>query len=88
MYPPTAQQVAELTRNGPRPRQEVHEIFRDLLVKRGLLHVSELSHAWVKEPRDIVKAGQIVKVKVLEVDTERGRVNLSMKAARLSGLRE
>ncbi len=55
--------------------------FVDIGIKRdGLVHVSELSHSWIKEPREVVQAGQIVKVKDREVDTERGRVNLAMKA--------
>ncbi len=55
--------------------------FVDLGVKRdGLVHLSELSHEWVDDPRDVVRVGQVVKVKVLEVDRERGRVGLSMKA--------
>ena len=54
--------------------------FVDLGVKRdGLVHLSELSDEWVDDPRQVVKAGQIVKVRVLEVDHDRGRVSLSMK---------
>lgn len=54
--------------------------FVDLGVKRdGLVHVSELSHQWVDDPREVVRVGQIVKVRVLDVDRERGRVGLSIK---------
>ncbi len=54
--------------------------FVDLGVKRdGLVHVSELSHDWVDDPRKVVQVGQIVKVKVLEVDRERERIGLSIK---------
>ncbi|MEO7068533.1 MAG: Tex family protein [Rhodanobacter sp.] len=45
----------------------------------GLVHVSALSHTFVKDPRDAVKAGDIVKVKVLEVDLPRQRIGLSMR---------
>ena len=45
----------------------------------GLVHVSELSERFVKDPREVVKAGQIVKVRVLEVDLARKRVGLSLK---------
>jgi uncharacterized protein len=45
----------------------------------GLVHVSALSHSFVKDPRDAVKAGDIVKVKVMEVDTARQRIALSMR---------
>ncbi|MCE5233722.1 MAG: Tex family protein [Mizugakiibacter sp.] len=45
----------------------------------GLVHVSALSHTFVKDPRDAVKAGDIVKVKVLEIDLARQRIALSMR---------
>jgi uncharacterized protein len=45
----------------------------------GLVHVSALSHTFVKDPRDAVKAGDIVKVKVMEVDIPRKRIALSMR---------
>jgi protein Tex len=55
--------------------------FVDIGVKRdGLVHLSELSHQWIDDPRQAVTVGQIVKVKVMEVDRERGRVGLSIKA--------
>jgi len=45
----------------------------------GLVHVSALSHTFVKDPREAVKAGDIVKVKVMEVDLARQRIALSMR---------
>jgi len=45
----------------------------------GLVHISALSHTFVKDPRDVVKAGDIVKVKVMEVDLARKRIALSMR---------
>ncbi|MEO8810804.1 MAG: Tex family protein [Rhodanobacter sp.] len=45
----------------------------------GLVHVSALSHGFVKDPRDAVKAGDIIKVKVMEVDLPRQRIGLSMR---------
>ncbi len=45
----------------------------------GLVHVSMLAHRFVKDPREVVKAGDIVKVKVLEVDLQRRRIALTMK---------
>ncbi len=45
----------------------------------GLVHVSALSNAFVKDPREVVKPGMIVKVKVLEIDKARKRVALSMR---------
>ena len=45
----------------------------------GLVHISALSHAFVKDPRTVVKAGDIVKVKVMEVDIARKRIALTMR---------
>ncbi|UCV10313.1 RNA-binding transcriptional accessory protein [Dechloromonas denitrificans] len=45
----------------------------------GLVHVSALSNTFVKDPHEIVKAGQVVKVKVLEVDLQRQRIALTMR---------
>ncbi|MGE4072420.1 MAG: Tex family protein [Lysobacterales bacterium] len=45
----------------------------------GLVHVSELSDRYIKDPREVVKTGQIVKVRVLEVDAPRKRIGLSLK---------
>lgn len=46
----------------------------------GLVHISELSNRFIKDPSEAVKAGQIVKVKVLNVDTKAKRIALSIKA--------
>ncbi|MBN9460339.1 MAG: RNA-binding transcriptional accessory protein [Burkholderiales bacterium] len=46
----------------------------------GLVHVSELADRFVKDPREVVKAGQVVSVTVLEVDVARKRIALSMKS--------
>ncbi len=45
----------------------------------GLVHISALSNRFVKDPREVVKAGDIVKVKVMEVDLPRKRIALSMR---------
>src|SRR5690606_16539136 len=45
----------------------------------GLVHISALSNKYVKDPREVVKAGDIVKAKVLEVDVERKRIALSLR---------
>ena len=47
----------------------------------GLVHVSQLSDSFVNDPRDVVKTGDVVKVCVTEIDLERKRIGLSMKAA-------
>ena len=45
----------------------------------GLVHISALTDKFVSDPRDVVKAGDIVKVKVMEVDVKRKRIGLSMR---------
>ena len=45
----------------------------------GLIHVSALANRYVADPRDVVKAGDVVKVKVVEVDVARKRIALSMR---------
>lgn len=45
----------------------------------GLVHISELADRFVKNPMEVVKVGDIVKVKVLSVDVDRNRISLSMK---------
>ncbi len=45
----------------------------------GLVHVSQLADRFVKDPRDVVKAGDVVKVRVVEVDAKRKRIALSMR---------
>ena len=47
----------------------------------GLVHVSQLADRFVKDPRDVVKAGQIVSVTVIEVDIPRKRIALTMRKA-------
>jgi uncharacterized protein len=45
----------------------------------GLVHISALSNRFVRDPREIVKTGDLVKVKVVEVDVKRGRIGLTMR---------
>ena len=45
----------------------------------GLVHISELSNRYIKDPREAVKVGQIVKVKVLSADAKTKRIALSIK---------
>ncbi|MGW4336244.1 Tex family protein [Rhodococcus koreensis] len=45
----------------------------------GLVHVSAMSHNFVKDPRDVVKSGDVVTVKVLEVDEARQRIGLTLR---------
>jgi uncharacterized protein len=45
----------------------------------GLVHISALSETFISDPREVVKAGDTVKVKVMEVDVQRKRIGLSMR---------
>ena len=54
--------------------------FVDIGVKHdGLVHISEMSEQYVKNPYDVVSVGDIVKVKVIGIDRDRQKVKLSMK---------
>lgn len=55
--------------------------FIDIGVKQdGLVHISHISDKFIRHPKEVIKIGDIVKVKVLEVDNKRGRISLSMKS--------
>ena len=45
----------------------------------GLVHKSQMANRFVKHPLDIVKVGDVIKVKILEVDIKRNRISLTMK---------
>ncbi|MFP5418088.1 MAG: Tex family protein [Gammaproteobacteria bacterium] len=51
----------------------------------GLVHISALAHTFVKDPHRVVKTGQVVKVKVLEVDPKRKRIALTMRLGDATG---
>jgi len=54
--------------------------FVDIGLKRdGLIHVSQMGERFVKDPHKVLSVGDIISVKVLEVDLERDRVKLSLK---------
>ncbi|WP_427338153.1 Tex family protein [Caloranaerobacter sp. DY30410] len=54
--------------------------FVDIGVKQdGLVHISQLSNKFIKHPMEVVSVGDIVKVKVIEVDVKKGRIALSMR---------
>src|SRR5207237_7443355 len=56
--------------------------FVDVVVHQdGLVHVSELAHRFVKDPAEVVKAGERVRVRVIKIDAERRRIGLSIKQA-------
>ncbi|MCK9444130.1 MAG: RNA-binding transcriptional accessory protein [Tissierellaceae bacterium] len=54
--------------------------FVDIGVKEdGLVHISQLSNKYIKHPKEVVKVGDVVKVKIMDVDINRSRISLSMK---------
>ena len=54
--------------------------FVDIGVKQdGLVHISQLADRYVKNPFEVVSVGDVVTVKVIKVDLDRGRIGLSMK---------
>jgi uncharacterized protein len=54
--------------------------FVDIGVKQdGLVHVSEMADKYVRDPLDVVSVGDVIQVRVLNVDVDRGRIGLSMK---------
>ncbi len=55
-------------------------VFVDIGVKQdGLVHISQLSNNYIKHPKEVVKVGDVIKVRVLEVDIKRRRIALSTK---------
>lgn len=54
--------------------------FVDIGVKEdGLIHISQLSNRYIKHPKEVVVVGDIVEVKIIDIDKNRGRISLSMK---------
>jgi len=54
--------------------------FVDIGVKQdGLVHVSQMADRYVKNPLEVVSVGDVVEVRVISLDLERGRIGLSMK---------
>ena len=54
--------------------------FVDIGVKQdGLVHVSQMADRYVKNPFEVVSVGDVVKVEVMSIDLDRGRIGLSMK---------
>ena len=54
--------------------------FVDIGVKQdGLVHVSQMADRYVKNPFEVVSVGDVVRVEVISIDLDRGRIGLSMK---------
>ena len=57
-------------------------VFVDIGVHQdGLVHISQISNGYIKHPSDVLKVGEVVKVKVLGVDTVKKKISLTMKTA-------
>jgi transcriptional accessory protein Tex/SPT6 len=85
MIPPLAVDWGELktdqTYEGTVTRLETYGAFVSIGAEReGLVHISELSHNYVKHPSEVVKEGDTVQVKVLGFNRRKRRIDLSMKA--------
>ncbi len=73
----TAQTVVK----GKVARLEAYGAFIDIGAERpGLVHISEMSHGYVKTPQDVLKEGDEVEVMILDVDRKKKQIRLSMKA--------
>ena len=71
----------EMTVKGKIERLETYGAFVDIGAERpGLVHVSEIAHGYVKDPSQVVKAGDEVDVMILEVNRRKKQIRLSMKA--------
>jgi uncharacterized protein len=54
--------------------------FVDIGVKQdGLVHISQMADRYVKNPLEVVSVGDVVEVRVINIDPERGRIGLSMR---------
>jgi predicted RNA-binding protein with RPS1 domain len=85
MVEPLALEWREITKGmvlkGKVTRLERFGAFVEIGTERpGLVHVSEMTHGFIKSPRDIMKEGDEVDVQVLEVDRRKKQIKLSMKA--------
>ena len=71
----------EMVVSGKVTKLEKFGAFVDIGAERpGLVHVSEMAHDYVKSPEDLVKVGDEIQVKVIEVDRRKKQIKLSMKA--------
>ena len=77
----TIKPAIEMVVKGKVVRLEAYGAFVDIGAERpGMVHVSELAHGYVKTPNEIVKEGDEVEAKVLDVNRKKKQIKLSMKA--------
>jgi predicted RNA-binding protein with RPS1 domain len=71
----------EMVVKGQVVRLETYGAFVEIGAERpGMIHVSELTHGYVKSPNEVVKVGEEVEAKVLEVNRKKKQIKLSIKA--------
>lgn len=71
----------EMVLKGKVTRLEKFGVFVDIGAERpGLVHISEMTHGYLKDPSEVVKEGDEIDVKVLNVDRQKRQIKLSMKA--------
>jgi small subunit ribosomal protein S1 len=85
MIPPLALEWREIETDmilkGKVTRLEKFGVFVDVGAERpGLVHISEMTHNYLKDPSEVVKSGDEIEVKVLSVDRQKRQIKLSMKA--------
>ena len=77
--------VPEMVLEGGHQRHQLRRLRRHRRPSGWLVHISSLTDRFVKDPREVVKAGDIVRVKVLEVDVPRKRISLTMRLDEKAG---
>ncbi len=93
MIPPLALEWREIESDmvikGKVTRLEKFGVFVDIGAERpGLVHISEMTHEYLKDPSEVVKAGDEIEVKVLSVDRQKRQIKLSMKALETPPVKE
>lgn len=93
MIPPLALEwreiEPEMVLKGKVTRLEKFGVFVDIGAERpGLVHISEMTHDFLKDPSDVVKAGDEIEVKILSVDRQKRQIKLSMKALEAPPIKE
>jgi polyribonucleotide nucleotidyltransferase len=71
--------IIQIIRDRMDPKKEIGAIVQILPNKEGMVHISQIAKERINLVSDVVKVGDVVKVKVMQIDPEKGRISLSMK---------
>lgn len=71
--------VVQIIRDRMDPKKEIGAVVQILPNKEGMVHISQIAHERIALVSDKLKIGQVVKVKVMQIDPEKGRISLSIK---------